>query len=192
MIQIDDKILSDLLIEKKFVCDLAKCKGICCVEGDSGAPLEDDEVEILENIYDKIKPYMRPEGIEAIEKQGKYVIDDDSEKVTTLVNGAECAYVTFDDENIAWCAIEQAFNDKIIDFRKPISCYLYPVRTKKFTELEAVNFDEWDICKSALKLGKKEDVLVYKFLQKPLIQKFGTEFYEQLDYFAQNKEESSL
>ncbi len=186
MLQINQTLISDLLIEKEFICDLKVCKGACCVHGDSGAPLTDKEAGILDNIFDKIKPYLRKEGIEAIEKNGKYYIDDEHEIVTQLVNGEECAYSIFSEDGTAFCGIEKAFLDNKITFRKPISCYLYPVRTKKYTELEAVNYDEWDICKSACVLGKKEKMPVYKFLKKPLIQKYGKDWYEQLDFYAEN------
>jgi len=184
MIQIKNTIISDLLIEEKFVCDLSKCKGQCCISGDSGAPLEEHEAKILDEIYPTIKPYLRDEGIESIEKKGKYYVDSEHELVTQLVNGNECAYVIFEDNGIAKCGIEKAWLDKKIDFQKPISCFLYPVRTKTFTELEAVNYDEWDICKPALDLGQKANVSVYEFLKVPLTQKYGKDWHDELDKFA--------
>ncbi len=186
MIQIDDKLLSDDVIEQKFVCDLKKCKGICCIEGDSGAPLTIDEMSKLEDVLPIVKEYMRPVGIAAVEKDGAYYKDTEGDFVTTLVNGAECAFVVFDEEKIAWCAIERAFNDGKISFRKPSSCYLYPIRTKQFTDVIGVNYDEWDICKSAVKNGKKLDVPVYKFLEQPLTEEYGEEWYKKLCYFAEN------
>ncbi len=189
MIQIDNTIISDLLIEEKFVCDLEKCKGQCCIQGDSGAPLEDFEADILDDLYPVLKPYLRQEGIEAIEKEGKYYVDDQHELVTQLIDGGECAYVVFESNGIAKCGIEKAWLDKKIDFRKPISCFLYPVRTKKFTELEAVNFDEWDICKPALENGEKADVAVYQFLKAPLIEKYGQQWYSELEGFAKEIKE---
>ena len=187
MIEIGKTIISRDVIEKKFVCDLTKCKGICCVEGDSGAPLEKKEVETLERDMDKILPYLRGEGIEAIKSQGAYVIDWDSEMVTPLINEKECAYAIFED-GIAMCGIEKAFLAGAVKFRKPVSCYLYPVRTKKFKDFEAVNYDVWDICKPAVANGKKLGVPVYKFLKEPLSQKYGKEWYKQLILVAEELE----
>lgn len=187
MIQIDDKLMSDDVIERKFVCDLKKCKGECCVSGDSGAPLKFAETQLLDKLFPIFKEYMRPEGIKAVQENGAYYEDQEGEFVTMLVDNNECAYVVFDKDKIAWCAIERAFNDGKIDFRKPASCFLYPIRIKHFTELTAVNFDEWDICKSALKLGKKTGVEVYKFLKTPLSEEFGSQWYEKLCYYAENE-----
>jgi len=186
MIQIDDKIISDNIIDRKFVCDLSKCKGACCIHGDSGAPFEESEILILEQVYNEIVPYMRAEGIKAVEEQGKYVVDVEYDKVTPLVNGGECAYVVFDADGIALCAIEKAFLDKKISFRKPISCYLYPIRTKVYHQYEAINYDVWDICKPAIKNGELLNVSVYKFLKEPIIQKYGEEWFEKLKYFDEN------
>jgi len=186
MFQIDNTVISDLLIDKKFVCDLSKCKGACCIHGDSGAPLEQEEAELIEANYAEIKKYMRPEGIHAVETYGFHYIDQEHDLVTMLVNQAECAYAVFNEKGIALCAIEKAFLDGKISFRKPISCNLYPVRTKKIGDLEAVNYDEWDICKDALKKGEESGTPVYQFLQDPLTRKFGAEWFEQFDYIAKN------
>lgn len=179
MVQIDDKIVSIEVFSKKFICDLPKCLGSCCVYGDAGAPMEDDEVELLKKEMPNIIPYMRQEGIEAIEKQGIPVIDDDGDKVTALINDGECAYVVFEN-GISFCAIEKAWQDKKTSFRKPISCHLYPIRIKKFSNFEALNYDKWDICKPARELGHKEGVPVYKFLKEPLIRKYGQAFYDEM------------
>ena len=141
MIEIGKTIVSRDLIEERFVCDLQKCKGMCCVEGDSGAPLEKEEIETLENDLNKILPYLRNEGRKVIEEQGVYVIDWDSEFVTPLVNEKECAYAIFEGE-IAKCGIEKAYNDGVTSFRKPISCFLYPVRIQKLKHFDAVNYDK--------------------------------------------------
>ena len=190
MIEIEKTIISRDVIEKKFVCDLTKCKGACCVEGDSGAPLEKEELKILEKDIDKIMPFLRGEGIEAIKAQGVYVIDWDSEYVTPLVNEKECAFAIFE-EGIALCGIEKAFLAGAIKFRKPISCYLYPVRTKKFKDFDAVNYDVWDICKPAVENGKKLNVPVYKFLKEPLSQKYGKDWYKQLRLVADELEKEN-
>lgn len=180
MIQIDDKLISDQVLEKRFVCDLNACKGACCVEGDAGAPLEKKEVAILKKIWPKVKPYLRPEGVAAIEKQGTSIVANDGELETPLVNGAECAYVIFDEKGITKCGIEKAYEEGVIDYKKPISCHLYPIRIKETKAGPILNYDEWDICKAACKYGKKLDVKVYQFLREPLIRKFGEDFFEQL------------
>ena len=143
MIQIEDKLISEEIFSEEFVCNLSKCKGICCVEGDAGAPLDKEEAQILENIYDKIKPYLTPEGIEAIEKQGKWEIDpNDGEYVTPLINNAECAYVTYDERGYTKCAIEKAYEDGVIDWQKPISCHLYPIRVTEYSSFTTLNYHE--------------------------------------------------
>ncbi len=179
MIEIGKTIVSRDLLDKKFVCDLKKCKGICCVEGDSGAPIEKEEIQILEKDIEKIFPYLREEGRKVIEEQGVYVIDWDSEYVTPLINNKECAYAVFEND-IAACGIEKAYLAGATTFRKPISCFLYPVRVKKFIKFDAVNYDRWDICKPAIENGNKLNVSVYQFLEQPLKQKFGENWYEQL------------
>ncbi|MBV7440570.1 DUF3109 family protein [Weeksellaceae bacterium TAE3-ERU29] len=180
MIQIDDTVISTDVLKKEFVCNLKHCKGICCVEGDSGAPLNEDELEILDDIYDKVKPYMRKEGIEAIEEQGRYIKDFEGDWVTPLVNNAECAYVIFEDNGMTRCAIEKANSDGVIDYKKPISCHLYPIRLSEYKDFTAVNYDKWDICSKACSLGQELGVTVAEFTKDALIRKFGEEWYEQL------------
>ncbi len=153
--------------------------GICCIEGDSGAPLDDNEAEILDKIYPEVLPYLREKGVQSIEKYGKHMIDSDGDVVTPLINNKECAYVIFDNK-IATCAIEKAYFDGKVPFRKPISCHMYPVRLKEYEEFTAVNYHHWDVCEVARNLGKKESVPVYRFLKDSLIRKFGEEWYEQL------------
>ena len=188
MIQIDDKLISEDLFSEEFVCNLAKCKGICCVEGDAGAPLDEDETKILDEIYPKIKPYLRPEGIQAIEEQGTYTLDFEGDLVTPLVNNAECAYVIFDEKGYTKCAIEKAYEDGVIDWQKPISCHLYPIRITEYSNFSAINYHEWDICSEACTLGKELGVKVYQFLKKPLIRKYGEEFYQTLSEAAEEWE----
>lgn len=188
MIQIDDKLISEDLFSEEFVCNLAKCKGICCVDGDAGAPLDEDETKILDEIYPKIKSYLRPEGIQAIEEQGTYTLDFEGDLVTPLVNNAECAYVIFDEKGYTKCAIEKAYEDGVIDWQKPISCHLYPIRITEYSNFSAINYHEWDICSDACTLGKKLGVKVYQFLKKPLIRKYGEEFYQTLSEAAEEWE----
>ena len=180
MIAIDNTIVSEHLLEKKFVCDLNACKGECCVAGDSGAPLDEDEIAIMEDILDKVKPYIPKDGIKAIEKQGVFVIDDDGEYATPLVKGKHCAFTYFE-EGIAKCAIEKAYYNGEITWKKPISCHLYPVRINKYKDYDAVNYHKWEICKPACTCGAKLDVPVYKFLREPLIRAFGEAFYADLE-----------
>jgi hypothetical protein len=183
MLQIGDTIISLDLFDVKFICDIPVCKGSCCVHGDSGAPLEDDEVQILKKIYPIVKPYLQAEGIKAIEEQGTSLIDSDGDEVTPLINNKECAFTIFD-KGIALCGIEKAYVDGLIDFQKPLSCHLYPVRIKKYPTFDAVNYDEWELCKPACALGKKEGLQVYKFLKDPLIRKYGKDWYEELEIAA--------
>ena len=189
MIEIGKTIVSRALIEERFVCDLQKCKGMCCVEGDSGAPLEKKEIKTLEKELKRILPYLRNEGRKVIEDQGVYVIDWDSDFVTPLVNEKECAYVIFE-EGIAKCGIEKAYDDGVISFRKPISCFLYPVRVQKLKQFDAVNYDKWDICKPAIALGKELNIPVFKFLKEPLSQKYGKDWYKQLKLVTSELEKS--
>ena len=181
LLEIQDKVVSIDLFEKKFVCDLTACKGACCIEGDSGAPLTFEEVSMMEDDLEKIKPFMRPEGIEAVEETGVFYMDWDNEPVSTLVNDKECAFVTFDDKGIALCAIEQAHKAGVTEFKKPISCHLYPIRVKKYNDFTALNYNEWNICKSACACGDKLDVKVYKFLKEPIVRAFGEEFFTELE-----------
>lgn len=181
LLEIQDKVVSIDLFEKKFVCDLTACKGACCIEGDSGAPLTFEEVSIMEDDLEKIKPFMRPEGIEAVEETGVFYMDWDNEPVSTLVNDKECAFVTFDDKGTALCAIEQAHKAGVTEFKKPISCHLYPIRVKKYNDFTALNYNEWNICKPACACGDKLDVKVYKFLKEPIVRAFGEEFFTELE-----------
>ena len=183
MIQIEDKLISEDVIGKKFVCDLTACKGACCVEGDSGAPISSDEIFDLKNNLSPIKKYMRKEGISAIENNDVFYLDDDDESVTTLVNGKECAFVFFDKNNIAKCSIEKAYKENEISFNKPISCHLYPIRVKKLDEFEAINIDHWKICSPACSCGEKLNVKVYRFLKNAIVKHWGQEFYDQLEIF---------
>ncbi|MBK9477753.1 MAG: DUF3109 family protein [Bacteroidetes bacterium] len=187
MIAIDKTLVSDDLLERKFVCDLAACKGECCVAGDSGAPLEPEEEAILTSILPEVIPYMNKEGIKEIKKSGVALIDSDGDLVTPLVDGVKhCAFVIFED-SIAKCAIEKAYYDGKIKFKKPVSCHLYPVRITKYKEFDAVNYQEWDVCKPACSCGEKLDVPVYKFLKEPLVRKYGKAWYKQLELVAEEK-----
>jgi hypothetical protein len=181
MIQIDDKILSLDLFQKKFVCNYAKCRGICCVEGDSGAPLEEEEARVIEDIYPKIKHLLSQEAIETIKSEGTSIVDFEDELVTPIINGKECVYTFFDAKGAIHCAIEIAWKQGLVDFRKPISCHLYPIRTKKLSQGEALNYDVWPICNEATNLGEEKGVPVYQFLKEPIIRKYGEAFFIELE-----------
>ena len=179
MIQIGKTLISDDILEKEFVCNLSSCHGACCIDGDAGAPLNKDELEILNEIFPKIKGLLRPEGVKAIEELGTFTTNDFGEYETTLINEKDCAYVIFDGKT-ALCGIEQAYNQGLINFKKPISCHLYPIRVREFNEFTALNYDKWHICDDACTLGKELQVPVYQFLKEPLQRKFGKEWYEEL------------
>ncbi|MDY3520969.1 DUF3109 family protein [Riemerella anatipestifer] len=185
MIQIEDKLISEDLFSEEFVCNLSKCKGACCIEGDAGAPLEQSEVKILGDIYPKIKSYLRPEGIKAIEEQGTSVEDFEGDLVTPLIDNRDCAYVIFDENGITKCGIEKAYEEGAIDWQKPISCHLYPIRITEYSTFTAFNYHEWKICSDACALGKELKVPVYKFLKTPLIRKYGEGFYQTLTEAAE-------
>jgi hypothetical protein len=181
MFEINNILVSDDLYESKFLCDLNSCKGACCIEGDSGAPLEEEECLKLDEIFEKVKPYMRPEGIKAIELEGTFQIDQDEDLVTPLINDRECAYVYFAEDGGTRCAIEAAYNDGHINWKKPISCELFPVRITEYPTFTAVNVQLLDICKCACSLGKVFEIPVYKFLKEPLIKRFGEKWYKKME-----------
>ena len=180
MIQIGDKIVSRDLFLEQFICHLEKCEGNCCVFGDAGAPLEDEEVGLLEESLEKVKPYMRPEGIRSVEENGSWVVDQEGEKVTPLVGHEECAYAIFE-KGIAYCSIEKAFEKGEIDFQKPISCHLYPIRVVPLNNAVALNYHQWGICEAARILGKKEGLPVFRFLKAAITRAYGGSFYQDLE-----------
>lgn len=182
-------IVGDEIIEKQFKCNLTACKGACCFEGDFGAPLEKEELSILEAIWPDVKPYLTEEGKKAIEEQGLYTYYEDNESYgTPLIEKGPCAYIQYDANHIAHCGIEIAYRNGSTTFRKPISCHLYPIRISKneHTGFEAMNYEKWHICSPACTLGKKENIFVYQFLKEAIIRKYGAEFYEELDQLAEN------
>lgn len=181
MILVGNAVISDDIKEQFFVCDLEKCKGACCVEGDSGAPLEDEETIIIEQIYPLVKDYITEEGRKVIEEKGTWVIDKDGDKGTpTIGDNRECAYALYDEKGILKCGIEQAYLDGKTDFKKPISCHMYPIRITKYDQFEALNYDRWHICSAACKLGSKLGVPIYKFLKDALVRRYGQDWYADL------------
>ena len=181
MIEIDDKIVSADILRECFACDLGKCKGICCVEGDAGAPLELEEVDELEENYAAYAPYMTEEGRREVERQGFMVVDSDGDYTTPLVNNAECAYA-FEENGITFCAIERAYRESKCSFLKPISCHLYPIRVMKFSNgTFGLNYHRWGVCHDAVECGRKIGLPIYKALKEPIIRRFGEEFYKALE-----------
>lgn len=185
MIQIKDTLISEDIFETCFVCDLGKCKGMCCVEGDAGAPLTHEEYEAIKDVLPEIWDDLSPKARELIEKQGIAYIDDDGELVTSIIKGRECVFTYFDADGVCRCAIDNAFREGKISVQKPISCHLYPIRLHKYDEFTALNYDRWSVCRPALRLGKKTGIKLYQFLKEPLIRKFGEEWYQEVCQIAE-------
>ncbi|MGB0402483.1 MAG: DUF3109 family protein [Salibacteraceae bacterium] len=180
MFQIEKTLVSKSVLEKQFVCDLSACKGACCVQGEGGAPLTDDEILTIEDNLEEIKPYMNEQGLAVLNEEGVWYRDSDGEKVTTLVNKAECSFVFFEEDGTAKCSMEKAYNEGKTEFLKPMSCHLYPIRIREYRNFTAVNFHKWEICEPACACGNELEVPVYRFLKEPLIRKFGEEYFDQL------------
>ena len=194
MIEIEDKIISRDLFEKKFVCDLQSCKGACCIEGNSGAPLTSKELVEIKSNLSVIKTEMSSKGIEVIDEKGFYYNDEDGDNVTSLVDGKECVFVFYDQNNIAKCSIESAYKKNKVYFNKPISCHLYPLRVKKYESFQAINIHDWHICKPACDCGIKLNIPVFKFLKEAIIRAWDEDFYNQLEsvnqqFFTKDKTE---
>ncbi len=184
MFQIGTTLVSEEILEKEFVCNLNACKGACCVEGDAGAPVTLEETKILDEIFPFVKPFLREEGVCAIESQGVCIVAEDGSYETPLIDNKDCAYVIYNGAT-ALCGIEQAYNEGLIAWKKPVSCHLYPVRVKEYSEFQGVNYDRWDICDDACTLGKSLEVPVYKFVKEALIRKFGEPWYIELELIAE-------
>ncbi|MDH8700945.1 hypothetical protein M2138_000279 [Dysgonomonadaceae bacterium PH5-43] len=190
MLQIKDTIVSLDLLEEYFLCDLSVCKGICCVEGDSGAPVEEEEIAELEKVLPIVWDDLSPKAKELIEKQGVVYLDEDGEYVTSIVDGEDCVFTCYDEKGYCKCAIEKAYREGKTDYYKPISCHLYPVRVAKYNSFRAVNVHTWSVCGAARALGKKENLRVYQFLKEPLIRKFGEDWYEHLQQAAKELQQA--
>jgi len=185
IIQIDNFLISPEIVSERFACDLEKCRGACCIIGDSGAPLSKGECRILENEFTHICRFIRPDGIAALKQQGAYIKDLDGDLVTPLVNGEECAYTVFDNKNNCLCGIEFAHRAGKSSLFKPDSCWLYPIRVSYLSNgMTALNLHQWHICRDAFAKGRREDIPVYRFLKEPIIRIFGKELYEQLKEVA--------
>ncbi len=189
MLMIDNILVSEDILESRFICALDKCKGACCYEGDFGAPILEEEQEILEKIYAQIQDFLEPASIRQIESKGltAYYPEMKSRGTALMPDGA-CVFMTRDKQGIASCGIEKAYKHGAVDFQKPISCHLYPVRVKTNTEqgFIAVNYDRWDICKAACNLGEQQKMPLYRFVKAALIRKFGEAFYDQLEAAAKD------
>lgn len=192
MIEIDGKIITTDILTERFACDISHCKGACCVEGNSGAPLEAEEVDILEAEYNNYSQYLKPEGIEAIERQGFMVVDADGDYTTPLIGDAECAY-SFEENGVTLCAVERAWKEGLAGFRKPISCHLYPIRVVKFSNGSVgLNYHRWNVCAGAVQCGRRLGIPVYRALEEPLVRAFGGDFFKALsaaeEFVVKNRE----
>ena len=192
MIEIEDTIVSLDIVEDYFLCDLARCKGACCVEGDSGAPLEKEELAKLEAVLPEVWNDLSPKAQEIIKRQGVAYIDTEGDIVTSIVDGKDCVFTCYDAEGTCKCAIEKAYREGRVDFYKPVSCHLYPIRVTQYRDFRAVNYHKWSVCKPAMILGKKENLRIYKFLKEPLIRKFGESWYQPLHSSATEMDKRNL
>lgn len=186
MILHGDTIISEDVLTNEFVCNLNACKGACCIEGDFGAPLDESELEIISANLEGILLHLNKESQEHIGISGFYEHDKDGDLVTQCLPSGACVFATINEKGILGCGIEQAWKNGNASFRKPISCHLYPIRLSKVGDYTAVNYHKWDICSPACKLGKKEQVKIYKFLQEALVRKFGQQWYDELTNIAQS------
>lgn len=180
MVQIGDTIVSFAIFQEYFCCTPSHCKGICCVEGDAGAPVAIDEVEKLEEAFEIVENEMTPQARAVVAEQGVVYNDRDGDLVTSIINGKDCVFASHDDKGCCICLIEKAYNEGRTNWRKPISCYLYPVRLSKVGDMTAVNFHKWDVCRSAQVAGRRKGIRAYQFLREPLIERFGKEWYDEL------------
>lgn len=194
MFQIGETIVSLDIITENFLCDLTACKGECCIEGDSGAPIEDIEVDILNEILPAVWDDLSIKAQKVINEQGVVYKDRDGDMVTSIVDNKDCVFTYYDGAHTCKCAIEKAYKEGKIDFYKPISCHLYPVRLEKYKDFIAINYHRWKICKAAVALGKAEGLKIYRFLKEPLIRCFGEEWYEELCLVAEeyNKQKNNI
>ncbi|MDR1879797.1 MAG: DUF3109 family protein [Tannerellaceae bacterium] len=184
MIQVGDTLVSLDVIERHFICDLSKCKGACCIEGDAGAPLEKNELAELQKALPAVWHDLSPEAQEVIRTQGTAYIDEEGEVVTSIVRGKDCVFTYYDADGICKCALEKAYRERRTGFYKPLSCHLYPIRVKQYETFRSVNYHRWKVCRAAEILGKGEGMPLYQFLKEPLIRKFGKEWYDELAMIA--------
>ena len=172
------------VIEKEFCCDLDTCRGCCCIEGDAGCPVTDEELQQIEKLMPELLPQMTKEAREVVGQQGLSYLDPSGEQVLSIVNGKDCIFARTDHNGWCYCLIEKAYNAGKIDFKKPISCHLYPIRLTKVGDYTGVEYHRWDICHCARVLGKKKHIPIYQFLKEPLIRRFGQAWYDELELTA--------
>jgi hypothetical protein len=184
MLQIDDTIVSLDLLDQYFCCNLSACKGICCVEGDEGAPLDSEEIASIEAVLPLLWDKLSGDAQTVIKQQGVAYIDREGDLAVSTVHGAECVFADKGEDGIWSCLIEQLYNEGKTTFKKPVSCHLYPIRTKQLSLCHAVNYHKWHVCKDAVIAGKKQQLFVYQYLKEPIIRKFGAEWYAQLESAA--------
>lgn len=196
MLQIGDALISLDVVERNFICNLDACKGACCIEGDAGAPITEEEHTILKKLLPEVWNDLTPAAQKVIEEQGVAYVDEEGDLVTSIVNGKDCVFTCYGSDGMCMCAIEKAYREGRVSFYKPISCHLYPVRLTRYPSFTAVNYHRWKICKAAEVLGRKEGVKVYQFLREPLIRYFGEEWYDELqqtaEVYLRQKEEGTL
>lgn len=188
VVEIGRTIISRDIFQEYFICDLLKCKGACCIEGESGAPLTDPEVNSIVEAFPTFKKHLPENHIREIEKQSFSIIDKDGDLVTPLVNEKQCAYSFFDENGVLKCAIEKAYFEDNSKFRKPVSCHLFPIRITEYKRFDAVNYEKADICKPGRKCGKKQKLRLYQFLKEPLIRKYGSDWYKEIEIAANHLE----
>jgi hypothetical protein len=189
MLEIGRTILSLDVIKAFFCCDLAHCKGACCIEGDSGAPLTKQEATIITRIYPLVSPYLPPEHNEIIKNHGSSFIDNDGDLVTSLVRNQECVFSYRDENGILKCSFESAYLDGITTFRKPISCHLFPIRITEYKRFDAVNYEQLPVCIPGRICGKSRKIPLYRYLKEPLIRKYGVAWYQKLELAARHLNE---
>lgn len=180
----DNTLVSLDVLEKEFCCDLDTCRGCCCIEGDAGCPVTDEELQEIERLMPLLLPEMTKEAREVVAKQGISYLDPSGERVTSIVNDKDCIFARTDHNGWCYCLIEKAFNAGKIGFKKPISCHLYPIRLTKVGNYTGVEYHRWDICHCARQLGKKKHIPLYQFLREPLIRRFGEAWYAELELTA--------
>ena len=184
MIQIDDVLVSVDCLSEKFCCDLEACKGICCVEGDAGAPVDLDEVAGIEEALPEVWPMLSASAQAVIDRQGVAYTDEEGDLVTSIVNGKDCVFTSYDEAGHCYCALEKAFREGRTRFFKPLSCHLYPIRLKKIGDGVALNYHRWEVCKMAVEKGRRLNLPVYRFLREPLVRRFGEAWYAELEQAA--------
>ena len=191
MFAIQNTLVSLDLLDRHFVCDLGACKGVCCLKGDAGAPLTDEEINLLEDHIDDLQPFLDADGKEMIARKGVFEIDRDGDRGTALLESGRCAFAVVDEDGTVSCGIEKAYLEDKFKFRKPVSCHLYPVRVTEYKSYDAVNYNKWDICTPACRCGTEMQVPLYRFLKEALIRKFGGDWYEELEKIDQLRKDEN-